>query len=118
LPRLHWEWAAYNPIRDRYLEMIVAVDALNRLVPHLCAVSAGGNMNLLFGFTVLAFHHHHEIALVGHRRSPVRLILLRTGSGSVVNSAHPGRSAVWAKSIVDTTQYHSRSLVAPSQLSV
>jgi hypothetical protein len=47
--------------------MIVAVDALNRLVPHLCAVSAGGNMNLLFDFTVLAFHSHHDIALVGHR---------------------------------------------------
>jgi transcriptional regulator with XRE-family HTH domain len=67
LPWLHREWAAYNPIRDRNLEMIVAVDALNRLVPHLCAVSAGGNTNLLFDFTVSAFHRHHDIALVGHR---------------------------------------------------
>jgi hypothetical protein len=47
--------------------MIVAVDALNRLVPHLCAVSTGGNMNLLFDFTVLAFHRHHDKVLVGHR---------------------------------------------------
>ena len=47
--------------------MIVAVDALNCLVPHLCAVSAGGNMNLLFDFTVLAFHRHRDIVLVGHR---------------------------------------------------
>src|SRR6266566_4612315 len=30
----------------------------------------------------------------------------------------PDRSANWTKSIVDTTQYHSRGLVAPSQLSV
>ena len=56
-----------NPKRDRYLEMIVAVDAWNRLVPHLCAFSAGGNMNLLLGFTALAFHRHHDIVLVGHR---------------------------------------------------
>ena len=70
--RLHWEWTAYNPIRDRYLEMIVAVDALNRLVPHLCAVSAGGNMNLLLGFTALAFHRHHDETLVGHRCSSAR----------------------------------------------
>jgi len=58
--------------------MIVAVDALNRLVPHLCTVSAGGNMNLLFDSTVLAFHRHHDIALVGHRRSSKRRILTRT----------------------------------------
>ncbi len=64
--RLRRERAAYNPVRDRYLEMIVAVDALNRLVPHLCAVSASGNMNLLLGFTALAFHRHHDIPLVGH----------------------------------------------------
>jgi len=58
--------------------MIVAVDALNCLVPHLCAVSAGGNMNLLLGFTVLAFHRHHDKMLVGHRRSSKRRILTRT----------------------------------------
>jgi len=58
--------------------MIVAVDALNRLLPHLCAVSAGGNMNLLLGFTVLAFNHYHDKVLVGHRRSSRRRILTRT----------------------------------------
>ena len=47
--------------------MIVAHDALNRLVAHLCESSAGGNMNLLLGFTVLAFHRHNDIAVVGHR---------------------------------------------------
>jgi len=34
--------------------MIVAVDALNHLVPHLCAASAGGNTYFLFGIAVLA----------------------------------------------------------------
>jgi hypothetical protein len=58
--------------------MIVAVDALNCLVPHLCAVSAGGNMNLLLAFTVLAFNRHHDKMLVGHRRSSKRRILTRT----------------------------------------
>jgi hypothetical protein len=47
--------------------MLVAPDAWNRLVMHLCAASPGGNMNLLLGFAVLAFHHHNDIPLVGHR---------------------------------------------------
>lgn len=38
---------AYNPIGNYYLEMIIAPDALNRLVAHLCESSMGGNMNLL-----------------------------------------------------------------------
>ena len=48
--------------------MIVAPDALNRLVAHLCESSTGGNMNLLLGLTVFAFHCHNDIGLVGHRR--------------------------------------------------
>jgi len=58
--------------------MTVAVDALNRLVAHLCAVGAGGNMNPLIGFTVLAFHRHHDIAIVGHRCASVARILPRS----------------------------------------
>ncbi len=85
--------------------MPVAPDAWDRLVAHLWAISAGGNMNLLFDFTVLAFHRHHDIALVGYRCSLVRRYYhaLRSQSGA----------ATWAQSIVDTTQYHSRRLVAP-----
>ena len=71
---LRREWPAYNPIGNCYLEMIVAHDALNRLVAHLCESSTGGNMNLLFGLTVLAFHRHNDIELVGHRCSSVRRI--------------------------------------------
>jgi len=52
--------------------MIVAVDALNYLVPHLCAASAGGNTYFLFGIAVLAFHRHHDETLVGHRCSSAR----------------------------------------------
>src|ERR1019366_6497504 len=48
--------------------MIVAPDALNRLVAHLCESSMGGNMNLLLSFTAWAFHRHNDIGLVGHRR--------------------------------------------------
>jgi hypothetical protein len=72
--QLRREWSAYNPIGNCYLELIVAHDALNRLVAHLCESSTGGNMNLLFGLTVLAFHRHNDIELVGHRCSSVRRI--------------------------------------------
>jgi hypothetical protein len=58
--------------------MLVATDAWNCLVAHLSDSSLGGNMNLLLGFTVLAFHRHHDIVLVGHRRSSKRRILTRT----------------------------------------
>jgi hypothetical protein len=50
--------------------MLVAPDALDRLVAQLWATSAGGNMNLLLGFTVLAFNRYLDITLVGHRCSP------------------------------------------------
>jgi hypothetical protein len=50
--------------------MLVAPDALDRLVAQLWATSAGGNMNLLLGFTVLAFKRYLDITLVGHRCSP------------------------------------------------
>jgi hypothetical protein len=52
--------------------MLVAPDAWDGLVAHLCATSAGNNMNLLLGFTVLAFHRHHDETLVGHRCSSAR----------------------------------------------
>jgi hypothetical protein len=58
--------------------MIVAPDALNRLVAHLGESSMGGNMNLLLGLTVLAFHRHNDIELVGHRWYSMRRILSRT----------------------------------------
>jgi hypothetical protein len=48
--------------------MIVAPDALNRLVAHLCESGTGGDMNLLLGLTAWAFHRHNDIELVGHRR--------------------------------------------------
>jgi hypothetical protein len=60
--------------------MIVALDALNRPVDHLCAASAGGNMNLLPGVAVFAFHCYYDIAVVGHRWVSV-WILPRTIAG-------------------------------------
>src|ERR1700690_3635094 len=47
--------------------MIVAHDALNRLVAYLCDSGTDSNMNRLLGFTVLAFHRRDHIALVSHR---------------------------------------------------
>jgi hypothetical protein len=52
--------------------MLVAPDAWDGLVAHLSDSSSGGNMNLLPGFTVLAFHRHHDETLVGHRCSSAR----------------------------------------------
>jgi hypothetical protein len=46
--------------------MSVAPDAWDRLVVYLWAASAGSNMNLLLGFTVLAFNRYLDITLVGH----------------------------------------------------
>src|ERR1017187_4311780 len=46
--------------------MIVAPEALNRLVAHLCESGTGGNMNLLLSFTAWAFHLHNDIEVVGH----------------------------------------------------
>jgi hypothetical protein len=69
---LRREWPAYNPIGNCYLEMVVAPDALNPLVAHLCESSMGGNMNLLLGLTELAFHRHDDIGLVGHRGASTR----------------------------------------------
>jgi hypothetical protein len=66
--------------------MIGATDAWNRLVARLCAASAGDNMNVLLGFIFLAFHRHHDIALVGHRWVAVR-ILPRVEMGQCANTA-------------------------------
>jgi hypothetical protein len=63
---LRRERPANNPIGDGCFEMIVAIDAWNRLIAHLCAANTGGHMNLLFGFTAWAFHRHYNIVLVGH----------------------------------------------------
>ena len=74
---------ANNPIGDRYLEMSVAPDASNRLIAHLWESGTGSNMNLLLSFTAWAFHCHHDIALVGHRRVSMRILpCARYGSGS------------------------------------
>jgi len=72
--RLRREWPVYDPIGDVYLEMIVAPDALNHLVAHLCESSTGGDMNPLLGLTMLAFHRHNDIGLVGHWWYSVRRI--------------------------------------------
>jgi len=48
--------------------MIVAPEALNRLVAHLRESGTGGNMNLLLSFTTWAFHRHYNVTLDGHRR--------------------------------------------------
>ena len=83
---LRREWPAYNLVGNRYLEIIVAPEALNRLVAHLCESGTGGNMNLLLGLTVLAFHSHYDIGLVGHRCSSVR-----AGSTTAPAKNHPAR---------------------------
>jgi hypothetical protein len=44
-------------------------------------------MNLLLGFTVLAFHRHHDIALVGHRCFSTWSILTRAEMGQCANTA-------------------------------
>ena len=63
----------------RYLEMIVAPDALNRLVAYLSDSSTGANMNFLLCFTVLAFHRNHDIALAArHRCFSSHRIMTRT----------------------------------------
>ena len=49
--KLRRERPANNSIGDRYREMFVAYDALNRPGAYLCAARAGGSMNLLLGFT-------------------------------------------------------------------
>jgi hypothetical protein len=60
------ERPAQNLIRDSYLEMIGAVDAVDRLVAYLFADTGDSNVNLLFGFTGWAFHRHHNIVFVRH----------------------------------------------------
>jgi hypothetical protein len=49
--------------------MIVAPDALNRLVAYRFKTRMSGEVNLLLGFTVSTFHPHNDIALVGHPSS-------------------------------------------------
>ena len=58
--------------------MIVAPDALNRLVANLSDSSS--NMNLLLSFTGWAFHRHHDIRLVGlDRLTPTPDFITRAG---------------------------------------
>ena len=82
------KWTAYNLIGDRCLEIIVALEALNRLVAHQCGSGAGINMNLLLSFTTWAFQRNHNIALVGHRWVSVR-ILARTATDAPHKDAPP-----------------------------
>ena len=87
--KLYRKRPANNPIGDRYLEMSVAPDASNRLVAHLCAASAGGNMGLLLSFAAWAFHRYHNIALLGHRWVSLRILpCARYGSGSLATTPH------------------------------
>ena len=72
--------SANNPISDRYLETMVAVETLNGLIGHLCGAGTDSNMNLLIGLTMGAFHDHDNVTFVGHFRVSVR-ILQRTAIG-------------------------------------
>jgi hypothetical protein len=72
------KWRGGRQFDDSALSGMVVPGAGNRLVAHMCAASAAGNMNVLFGLTMLAFHRYHDIALVGHRCSSIRRILKRT----------------------------------------
>ena len=50
--------SANNPIGYRYVKMIVAPDALNRLLARLCDSSS--NMNLLFSIPPSSPHSNHR----------------------------------------------------------
>jgi hypothetical protein len=53
-----------NLIWNRYLEMIVALDARNPLSARLSESGMGGNMNLLESFTAWTLQRHHHIELL------------------------------------------------------
>lgn len=55
LVNLRREWPINNLIGDCYVEVQVALDTWNRLIPHMHAATTGRNMNLLLRFTAWAF---------------------------------------------------------------
>jgi hypothetical protein len=65
--KLRRERTANNLIGDHNFEAPLTPEAFNRLADHFSDDSnAGGNMNLLLGLTMLAFHRHDDVTLVGH----------------------------------------------------
>jgi hypothetical protein len=83
------KWTVYNPIRNCYLEIAVAIEACNRLVSHLTD-STDGNMNLLLSFTDGAFYRHNKIGFVGHRWSSTLRTLPRRGIALAIESYFVG----------------------------
>ena len=81
---------AKDPVGNRYLEMIVAIDAANYRVRHLSKIRSGSNMNLLFGLAARALHHHHNMPLIGHGAgSPFAAILpCRVNGTTYATSPH------------------------------
>jgi hypothetical protein len=64
---LRREWPTNNLIRESYLERIVALNALNRLMTYICVVAAAdSNVDLLFRGAARAFHRHCNIVRVRH----------------------------------------------------
>src|SRR6202171_3880325 len=82
--KLRGKWPANYLIWYHCVEAPFTPDAFYRLADHpLCNTNSGGNMNLLLGFTVLAFHCHHDVTLAArHRCSSVRRILSLTEHAS------------------------------------
>jgi hypothetical protein len=64
---LHGERTAYNLIGHRRNEVVPAADTRNRLVANHAGSGAGGDVNSLLGFTVLALHCHYNIVCFGSR---------------------------------------------------
>ena len=59
-----------NSIGHRHVELIVALEARNRLVADLWGESGSGiNVNLLLGFTARTFHSHHNVSFACHAES-------------------------------------------------
>jgi hypothetical protein len=59
------EWTAHNLIGHHRNEVLPAGDTGNRLIANQPGSGAGGDMNSLLGFAVLAFHCHYDIACFG-----------------------------------------------------
>lgn len=80
---LRRERSSDNLIGNRYLEMMVAVNADNLLVALLPEAISGGNLNFLPNLATWAFHRHDNI-LFGFHFVPVQLyrplLLLSLGS--------------------------------------
>jgi hypothetical protein len=63
---LHRERPTYDPVGNSCLEIIVALEALNRLVAHQCGSGPGITMNFLLSPATWAFQRNHNVSLSGH----------------------------------------------------